>query len=105
MSIRAIASAIVVAGTLGLGSASAMPLDALKSATEAVQQTENVRWVCGPYRCWWRPKTFTSVRTGDRVGTGASTAVRIATACMATAASGDRQGCLVAVTGPPSQCL
>jgi hypothetical protein len=55
MSIRAIASAIVVAGTLGLGSASAMPLDALKSATEAVQQTENVRWVCGPYRCWWRP--------------------------------------------------
>jgi len=41
MSIRAIASAIVLGGTLGLGSASAMPLDALKTATEAVQQTEN----------------------------------------------------------------
>ena len=62
MSIRAIASAIVVAGTLAVGSASAMPLDQLKPATEAVQQTENVRWVCGPYRCWWRPNYYYGVR-------------------------------------------
>jgi hypothetical protein len=56
MSIRAIASAIVIAGTFAVGSASAMPVGALRSAAEAVQVTpENVRWVCGPYRCWWRP--------------------------------------------------
>ena len=63
MSIRAIASAIVIAGTLAVGSASAMPVGALKSAAEAVQVTpESVRWVCGPYRCWWRPNSYGYVR-------------------------------------------
>jgi hypothetical protein len=56
MSIRAIASVIVIAGTFAVGSASAMPVGPLKPAADAVQVApENVRWVCGPYRCWWRP--------------------------------------------------
>ena len=40
---------------LSASAASAMPLDGLKPATEAVPAAENVAWVCGPYRCWWRP--------------------------------------------------
>lgn len=32
--------------------ASAMPVDNLAGATSNVEQ---VRWVCGPFRCWWRP--------------------------------------------------
>lgn len=51
---------LAVAAVLGLGamgvSASAMPVNAL---TSVPQQTatglQQVRWVCGPYRCWWRP--------------------------------------------------
>ena len=84
-----------------------MPLDALKSATEAVQQTENVRWVCGPYRCWWRPNYYGYVRPywGPRRHYGFY-GRRIATASTATAASGYRQGRPGLVTGRPlPQCL
>lgn len=50
------ASAAILAGTFFAGSASAMPLGALRPAADAVQiAPDNVRWVCGPYRCWWRP--------------------------------------------------
>jgi hypothetical protein len=50
----------VLAGTAALGaavltsgSASAMP-NGLSSDALA-SNVEQVRWVCGPYRCWWRP--------------------------------------------------
>jgi hypothetical protein len=51
----------LVAGALalGIGQASAMPrLD--HGLTTAVQagQVEHVRWVCGPWRCFWRPNFF-----------------------------------------------
>ncbi len=50
------ASAAILAGTLTAGGASAMPLGALKPAADTVQTApQNVAWVCGPYRCWWRP--------------------------------------------------
>jgi hypothetical protein len=29
-----------------------LPSDALSS------NVEQVRWVCGPYRCWWRPNYY-----------------------------------------------
>ena len=29
----------------------------LANATQAAQP-EQVRWVCGPYRCWWRPGPY-----------------------------------------------
>ena len=39
--------------TLGAPAASAMPL----GFSPAIQgaQIDTVRWVCGPYRCHWRP--------------------------------------------------
>jgi hypothetical protein len=37
-------------------SASAMPIAPLQGAVSS--DVENVRWVCGPYRCWWRPNYY-----------------------------------------------
>jgi hypothetical protein len=47
----ALGSAAMVAGP-----ASAMPVDNLADA--AASNVEQVRWVCGPYRCWWRPGPY-----------------------------------------------
>jgi hypothetical protein len=52
----------LAAGTL-LGSASliapiasAMPTSGLAAASnQLAADLQNVAWVCGPYRCWWRP--------------------------------------------------
>jgi hypothetical protein len=54
-------AAVAVAAVLGLGAmsinASAMPVNGLTSvpAQSASSGLQEVRWVCGPYRCWWRP--------------------------------------------------
>ena len=59
--IRLTVAGALLAGTMALGAeqASAMPaLDhGLANASQATQ-TEQVRWVCGPYRCWWRPGPY-----------------------------------------------
>src|SRR5882757_4431666 len=56
-----------IAATLALGvatlllspTARAMPVDGLATATASVADgIQNVRWVCGPYRCWWRPNYY-----------------------------------------------
>jgi len=36
--------------------ATAMPVAPLGDAPAAALQ--DVRWVCGPYRCWWRPSYY-----------------------------------------------
>ena len=42
--------------TLISRSASAMPVsDLAVAANEFSDDVQNVRWVCGPYRCWWQP--------------------------------------------------
>jgi hypothetical protein len=37
--------------------ASAIPLadQSVAAAAAPAQAVEKTRWVCGPYRCWWRP--------------------------------------------------
>src|SRR5215470_12077528 len=53
-----------------------MPAGLAKSADQ-IGQIEQARWVCGPFRCWWRPNyygyTGTTAIAIDRggVGTGA----------------------------------
>lgn len=37
------------------GSASAMPVDQFGSVVKQNGVVQDARWVCGPYRCWWRP--------------------------------------------------
>lgn len=52
-----VAGGILCAATLTAAlPASAMPVTNLAGATPG--QVENVRWVCGPYRCWWRPNYY-----------------------------------------------
>lgn len=34
-----------------------MPAGLAKSA-DAIGQVEQARWVCGPFRCWWRPNYY-----------------------------------------------
>ena len=53
-------AAIVLAAVLGSSaisvSASAMPASGLAPAvTQQTAHVQDVRWVCGPHRCWWRP--------------------------------------------------
>lgn len=55
---------LALAGLAALGgvalmapAASAMPNGMPAAATQA-SGVENVRWVCGPYRCWWQPPRF-----------------------------------------------
>jgi len=49
-------AALVLGGlALGSGGASAMPNGLPSAPAVAPAAVESVRWVCGPYRCWWRP--------------------------------------------------
>ena len=51
-----VAAAALGSAVLAAGTASAMPLGGLATAsTEAAAKIQDVRWVCGPFRCWWRP--------------------------------------------------
>jgi hypothetical protein len=58
----ALTLAAILSATVMIGSASSMPAEGLNSP--AVKQAlddprhnglQRVGWVCGPYRCWWRP--------------------------------------------------
>jgi len=55
---------LLVAAGVGVGgfallaeAAQAMPSvdPGVGAAAAAGAQVEQARWVCGPYRCWWRP--------------------------------------------------
>jgi len=48
--------AAALCGGLTATAASAMPIAPIQEDTAA--QVEQVRWVCGPYRCWWRPNYY-----------------------------------------------
>jgi hypothetical protein len=43
---------------LGSGVASAMPNGLPSGAAAVPSAVESVRWVCGPYRCWWQPGPY-----------------------------------------------
>ena len=44
--------------SLGASGALAMPNGLPSVSAAAPSNVENVRWVCGPYRCWWRPGPY-----------------------------------------------
>jgi hypothetical protein len=55
-SIAALAFATVLSAGAIMNEASAMPMNGISAAATAVSDTaKEVRYVCGPYRCWWRP--------------------------------------------------
>lgn len=54
-------SALAMAAILSLtmiGSAAALPADNLASTGKASAGIQQARWVCGPFRCFWRPNVF-----------------------------------------------
>ena len=51
--LRLMLATAALCGGLWSVSASAMPIANL--AQDVANNVENVRWVCGPFRCWWRP--------------------------------------------------
>jgi hypothetical protein len=58
-------SGLALAAVLGTGSASgqasAMPASGLAPAAtqaSAMNGLQDVRYVCGPYRCWWTPGPY-----------------------------------------------
>jgi hypothetical protein len=52
----ALFAAAAVLGSVALtGTASAMPNGLSSTSLATSSNVEHVRWVCGPYRCWWRP--------------------------------------------------
>jgi hypothetical protein len=58
--IAALALAAALGSGLAADQASAMPANGLApAATQAVAGVvENAAYVCGPYRCWWRPGPY-----------------------------------------------
>jgi len=56
LKIAVVAATLVGGASLISSAASAMPVSGLAGASSALAaDVQNVRWVCGPYRCWWRP--------------------------------------------------
>ena len=58
LKLSGLALAAVLGAGLATGPASAMPANGLASAATqaaAINGVQDVRYVCGPYRCWWRP--------------------------------------------------
>jgi hypothetical protein len=59
LKIATAAFALFAGASLMSGSASAMPINGqLPVATNTSTDIQQVRWVCGPYRCWWRPGPY-----------------------------------------------
>ena len=57
--VATLALAAVLGSSLVIGEASAMPVDRLASAANQIADgAQDVRWPCGPYRCWWRPGPY-----------------------------------------------
>ena len=57
--IAAFALAAALGSGLPAGTASAMPVNGLTpAAAQIADGVQNVAYVCGPYRCWWRPGPY-----------------------------------------------
>jgi hypothetical protein len=56
---HALAAAVALgAAALVSGTASAMPNGLPSIAKAPAQDVQDVRWVCGPYRCRWQPNWY-----------------------------------------------
>jgi hypothetical protein len=53
---KLLVTATACCGALTVNPASAAPIAPITATTPA--NVQNVRWVCGPYRCWWQPNYY-----------------------------------------------
>jgi hypothetical protein len=62
MTVKMLAAGIVALGGVALSSGTAcaaMPLGLSSAVKPALaSNVDHVRWVCGPFRCWWRPNYY-----------------------------------------------
>ena len=49
---------VLSAASLLARPAAAMPVSNLATSASGLSDTQNVAWVCGPYRCWWAPRRY-----------------------------------------------
>jgi hypothetical protein len=56
LKMKVILATAALCGGLTATAASAMPIAPVAAKSGAT--IEQVRWVCGPYRCWWRPNYY-----------------------------------------------
>lgn len=57
--IAALTVAALLSSNMIIAEASAMPMNGpVSAATQIADSLQDVRWVCGPYRCWWRPGPY-----------------------------------------------
>jgi hypothetical protein len=73
LKIALVAATVLSGAGLIAPAASAMPVGGLATATnQLAADVQNVAWVCGPYRCWWRPNYYWGARRwwGPRWGWG-----------------------------------
>ena len=49
-------AATAICSGVTVTAASAVPIAPVPTGPAA--KIEQVRWVCGPYRCWWRPNYY-----------------------------------------------
>ena len=75
------------------GAASAMPNGLSALAQTQASDVQDVRWVCGPYRCWWRPSFYRGFRTYVR---------RTATTLVGTALGMGLAATLLVLMSPPA---
>jgi hypothetical protein len=54
---RALAGATLTFASGANAMTNTLPAGLAKSADQ-VGQVEQARWVCGPFRCWWRPSYY-----------------------------------------------
>jgi len=55
----ALALAASLASGVLVANASAAPVNGMAAISQQVAgEVQKVRWVCGPYRCWWRPGPY-----------------------------------------------
>ena len=53
------AGAVLAGAVFSTGPAAALPIAGLApTVTDQTAAVQDVRWVCGPYRCWWRPNFY-----------------------------------------------
>jgi hypothetical protein len=59
LNIAMVAVTALLGAMLVSRAASAMPVSDLAAASgELSADIQKVRWVCGPYRCWWQPNYY-----------------------------------------------